>query len=54
MTMGDTPAKAGLARKMALENECHTCRIYLVLVQGRSGKIKSPTKPRGTVLQVPF
>ena len=31
MPMGDTPAKDGLARKMALENEYHTCRIYLML-----------------------
>ena len=31
MPMGVTLAKAGLARKMALEYECYTCRIYLML-----------------------
>ena len=36
MPMGVTLAKAGLARKMALEYECYTCRIYIMLagIQG--------------------
>jgi len=37
MPMGVTLARAGLARKMALENECHTCRIYLMLAGTQGG-----------------
>jgi len=41
MPMGDTPSKDGLARRMALEYECHTYRIYLMLggIQGGASKI---------------